>query len=423
MNFLIDYLKIPFVYLTQSLWRDEAFSYVMARSRVFDVIIFTSRDFNPPLYYIFLHFWLKFFGGTEISMRSLSFLFHLLTSYVIYKFVEKLFSRRLGFFAFLLTLLNPMLLYYAFEARMYSMLAFFSAVSMYFFYFKKWGLWFLVSICGIYTHLFFWLTIIVQVIFSIKIKSLKSFLLKFIFLLVSFFPWVPSLVNQLFRGSQSFWVNKIDLQLVMSSVGNIFSSYEGTPGGLWTWTALLSLLLVLLCLFNYFKKRDHFTILAIIWLFLPLSLVLFVSFWKPIFVNRYLIFLVIPMIFTIVEFMDYFKKYRLVLFGLFLGLELFINSLGHYYLKTDIRESVRKALMRMGRDDILVSRTPLTYFEANYYSNFKAYLYSPTNNIPSFLGAVLIDKNKILPDLKIFQGEVYLINDDGAVDIIKPPVL
>ena len=78
---LINFLtaKTPLLYLTQSIWRDEGFSYFMAKPNIFGVIINSAHDFNPPLYYLILHFWMKLVGESDIALRMMSLIFFLLT--------------------------------------------------------------------------------------------------------------------------------------------------------------------------------------------------------------------------------------------------------------------------------------------------------------------------------------------------------
>lgn len=410
---LVDHLMTPWIYLTQSLWRDEAFSYVFAKHSVMDIIRLAPEDFNPPLYYLLLHFWMKFFGNTEVAMRSLSFVFHLLTCYVIFKFVSKVINQKVGILALLLTFFSPMLLYFSFEARMYSMLAFLSAASMYCYYFRKWGWWFIFSLMGVYTHLFFLFVLFVQFILK------RDFWKRFLILGFFYLPWVPVVFSSIAKGSKGFWVNKIDMQLARSALGNIFTSYEGTPGDLWKYTAVVSLLITAASVYLLKKRKDEFTKLSVVWLYVPLVIVILISLWKPLFVNRYLIFLVIPMIFIFVRVIEKTRGLGKIIFLILLLFEILVSLyLGPYYKKVDIREGVRKAEMQMTDKDILVSKTPLTFFEVNYYSNFKSYLYAVDKNlIPTYVGKALIDEGKILPNFDNVGGRVFLVNDDGTLAV------
>ncbi len=123
----------PLLYFTQSIWRDEAFSVLVAQKPLAAII--PKFTFEPPLYYIFLHFWIKIFGTSEIAIRSLSLLGFILATIVVIHFAEKLFRKHwLSWFLPLLFFLNPMLLYYAFEVRAYGWYMFFIVLSMYAFF-------------------------------------------------------------------------------------------------------------------------------------------------------------------------------------------------------------------------------------------------------------------------------------------------
>ena len=141
LNFL--FTQTPLAFLTQSFWRDEAFSYFLAKKNVLEIIILSAKDFNPPLYQLLLHFWLKIFGPSEISIRSLSLLFFWATLYVCFLFLQEIFkfNFKKSLIYLLLFLLNPFLLYYAFEARMYSLFTFLATLSFYSFYRKKYKIY------------------------------------------------------------------------------------------------------------------------------------------------------------------------------------------------------------------------------------------------------------------------------------------
>ena len=69
---------------TASLWGDEAWAATLAVKSIWEIIKIVSHDTSPPLYYLFLHFWMKIFGTSEAAIRSLSFLFFLATAVVVF---------------------------------------------------------------------------------------------------------------------------------------------------------------------------------------------------------------------------------------------------------------------------------------------------------------------------------------------------
>jgi mannosyltransferase len=88
---------------------------------------------NPPLYYVLAWGWAKAFGSGEVAMRSLTSIFGAATIPVAYAIGRELASRRAGLIAAALVAVNPMLIWYSQEARSYSLLVFFAALSLLFF--------------------------------------------------------------------------------------------------------------------------------------------------------------------------------------------------------------------------------------------------------------------------------------------------
>jgi mannosyltransferase len=85
---------------------------------------------TPPLYYALAWFWTQLTGTGEWGLRSLSALAGVLTVPVAYFVGAELRGRRVGLWAAALVAFNPMLLWYSQEARAYSLLVLFGALSL-----------------------------------------------------------------------------------------------------------------------------------------------------------------------------------------------------------------------------------------------------------------------------------------------------
>src|ERR1700761_5076583 len=92
-----------------------------------------SSESNPPLYYVLAWGWARAFGRDEWGIRSLSALLGTLTVALGYPIGRQLASRRVGLILAGLLAFNPMLIWYSQEARSYSLLVFFGALSFLFF--------------------------------------------------------------------------------------------------------------------------------------------------------------------------------------------------------------------------------------------------------------------------------------------------
>ncbi|MCL4301884.1 MAG: glycosyltransferase family 39 protein [Anaerolineae bacterium] len=116
-----------------SLWFDEAISVHWARqsvARILEVGFTLVEDRLPPLYYLLLKGWTPLAGFSEMGVRSLSAFLGTLLVPVIAAIAAALFNRRIALLTALLVALNPFLVWYAQEARMYAPAVLFSALTI-----------------------------------------------------------------------------------------------------------------------------------------------------------------------------------------------------------------------------------------------------------------------------------------------------
>jgi uncharacterized membrane protein len=114
-----------------SLWFDEAISVYWARQttpRILEVGFSLVEDRLPPLYYLMLKGWIILFGSGETSVRTLSVFFGVLLVPVVADIARLLFNRGVALTTATLVTLNPFLIWYAQEARMYAPAVFFGAL-------------------------------------------------------------------------------------------------------------------------------------------------------------------------------------------------------------------------------------------------------------------------------------------------------
>ena len=87
----------------------------------------------PPLYYATAWLWTQLTGTGEVGLRSVSAVAGIATVPVAYLLGAELSSRRAGLFAAALVAVNPMLLWYAQEARGYALFVLLTAISLLYF--------------------------------------------------------------------------------------------------------------------------------------------------------------------------------------------------------------------------------------------------------------------------------------------------
>jgi hypothetical protein len=117
----------------QSLWYDEGASLRYAERTPAEIWRNTAADIHPPAYYVVLSGWVRIFGFSEFALRGLSALFGVLLIAQIYALGRKLFNPTVGLLAAALIAVDPFHVYYAQEARMYTLLVALGAASLWLF--------------------------------------------------------------------------------------------------------------------------------------------------------------------------------------------------------------------------------------------------------------------------------------------------
>jgi mannosyltransferase len=106
-----------------SIWFDEAMSIHWSRqsiARIWEVSMNLVEDRLPPLYYLFLHGWMSLAGTSEVAVRLPSVMMGVLLVALTYRLARLLdLPGPAGLLGAVLITLNPFLVWYSQEARMY----------------------------------------------------------------------------------------------------------------------------------------------------------------------------------------------------------------------------------------------------------------------------------------------------------------
>jgi mannosyltransferase len=420
----------PLFYWTQSLWRDEAFSVWIAQGSVAEVIKRTSGDFNPPLYYLLLHFWMQVFGKSEIALRGLSIVFFLIFIFVIYQFSQKIFhTKTWAIYTTLLMAINPMLVYFAFEVRMYSLLFLTATASMYFLFTKKNWWYVLCTILGMYTQPFMLMVVIAQAVYLFINKQYKFLISNMLLIFLAYIPWIWVLFSQ-FQNTGPMWMWPVNLNLLLAVLGNLYFGYEGTPWYLWGFMQFFSIGLAILYI-KSLKHKYHLSIknnyknLLFCWLFIPLIIVLGVSLIKPIYVHRYVVYVVPAEIFLLTIGITQIKRKQLLM-GLAAFILLFTFATNFilvpdFHRKVNVQSTFEKIKTNIKTGDIIISKTPLIFYESLYYAppTNKVLLYNPNRiHVPRYVGSEGMPETVwINNNMPLFPNRAFIVNEDGTFQI------
>ncbi len=331
---------------SESYWLDEAVSIKQAQENYSTAIEMVKSDIHLPLYTVLLHFWVKLFGITELSSRSLSLMFGVLSLFMVYLLARKLFCEKIALISLALTAVSPIMTYYSQEARLYSLFVLLVLVSFYFFieYIEKKDnknllFYLFFSLLLIYTHLFSFLVIIAQNMYVLyfyrfKIKKLLKWFLCQLALFMLFTPWIPTLIKQVNRTLSVMWIPKPNPGIVIKTFVEFF-------GNTLNLLIFIFVLVVIIQRKKFEAKSKENIILLGIWILVPFAIVIaYSSMFSSVYNTRYLLFTLPAILMLFSVFIDKIAEKNKT-FSYILIAILIISSLN----------SVFTQLERMDKDD------------------------------------------------------------------------
>lgn len=356
------------------------------------------KNVHLPLHNTLLHFWIQFFGSSEMAVRTLAVIPGGLSLVAFYYLAKEYFDDFAKLkFALFLAVVSPFWVWFSREIRMYSLLALLSTLSYLFFirimkYDNKrsYFFYFLTNLVGLYTHYYFSLVLLVQVVFFfVTIRSAffavsrKKVLFKLglvaaiLFALLA--PWLYFLLSSHGSGSLAPELgNPNAFDMFVSYFNFIFGFQQEFVAsvilGLWP--------LVFLMGFVFLTKRHNpfnpLVLLSALGTLLPVSLILFISiYFKPIYLTRYLTpvtpMLYILIVWSIYEMRGRFRHFVVIVFGLSMLVALYLQLND---ASSPIREDYRTAVEFLNTEttyrDIVLIAPPYNIYPFYYYYEGKA---------------------------------------------------
>jgi mannosyltransferase len=338
-----SFLLISFIWLAlalrlfwlgkQSLWYDEGVTWYLTQFSPLGLIRWTAADIQPPFYYLLLWLTTRLFGQSEWALRFPSALFGVASVSLVWLLGRQLFRQaggpwrqRASYLAALFLVASPLMVYYGQEARMYTLLVFQASLASYLILrfvsgsTSRWLIfsYVLVMTAALYTHYFAVFLLLGHAIYvSLLLLRLKvggpvsdqwpiefkehtandQYLFRrglamFLGVGLLFTPWIPVLLARL-GDDPSYWPGVLKLTEVVQDVFISFAvggkremifEADGLP-----LAAGFGLLLLLsLSLLLWRRPQARLAVLfSLLWLVLPISLILLLSYQTPKFNPRY----------------------------------------------------------------------------------------------------------------------------------------
>ncbi|GIV43603.1 MAG: hypothetical protein KatS3mg035_0726 [Bacteroidia bacterium] len=414
LNFI---LKVIFI-SSNSVGGDEPFSIYHAQLDITSIIYHLRLGNNPPLYEIILHFWIKLFNISEFSVRFPSLIFSTLTVFFIYKIGKEFFNYEIALITSLLFSFSNYHLAFSHEARVYSMFALLTAMSMYFFLiilnrivsFKYYLLLLIVNTFLIYAHYFGFYVIIIQTISVLLFKEIRNkifskYLLYLLGLALLYTPNLYTFVSRFIDSyQQGTWVKSPN---GLEDIYNMLWQFCNQP---LTTIVAISILLIGFVKFIISPKNNNLNInhkIILIWFIFPFLFMFIISYWLPMFIGRYLIFASLGFYFVLSFCSTYIiskRKYNLILPGI-----LVILFLVTFNPNVDNQRHVKETVLKV--KELKDPNTKILICPKSFIYNF-AYYYSPEifqdidNQNPS---------SKITK--KLIKQNIYIINNINEINL------
>jgi 4-amino-4-deoxy-L-arabinose transferase-like glycosyltransferase len=292
-------LKLAYL-TTAAVGHDEPFSIYHAQFGLGTIVKELAKGNNPPLFEIILHFWIKLFGISPFSVRLLPALFACLSPAVLYFFAKRNFTTRVAIASSLLLTFSDLLLYYAHDCRVYSLFVLLSLTSFYYYFevidakrttILKQFLFVLFSTLLIYAHYFGILVLGFQGIHLLffKRKQFSKIFIHYLLILVLYLPCIFIVITRFGATAKGNW---IEPPSGIESLYNMLWTFSNVP--------VITVICIVILFFalvkvivnkTYFKlKENSSVILILVWFLIPFLGMLFISYWIPMYLSRYLIF-------------------------------------------------------------------------------------------------------------------------------------
>jgi mannosyltransferase len=294
---------------------DEPFTIFYSQKSITELYSILESENNPPLHFIFLHFWIKLFGIGAFAVRFPSVLFSSLTAIVLFTIGNRFFHVRIGLLASALFSLSTMQVFFAHEARVYPLFIFLTALSLYFFLcilesnnLKYYLLLLTCNTLLIYAHYFGFFVLITEaccffLFFEQKQKYIKSIamylLLQILFYLPIFKIFITRATNSLSTGT---WVAKPHISELYGNINRFLNDRFVT-------LVLILTILTLSIIFIKKMKSSSFRLLlekltkahllVIFFFVFPYLTMYILSLQSPMFIDRYILFTTIPLYLSI----------------------------------------------------------------------------------------------------------------------------
>lgn len=390
-----------FIGLHQSVWFDEAYSILLAKHTVVEIIHLTGLDTHPPFYYLLLKGWASLFGWSELALRTLSVASMSGALVVSGLLVRKMFGSKVAIGTIILLALSPLLLRYGFEIRMYSLASLIGVSATYCLYSaykskegrRKWligyGLLVALGMFSLYYLALLWIAhatwlIVAAVRNKWRVASLLPYIYAYLGAVVLFLPWLPTFLGQVSNDALAPIGQPMNYEQ-LSGVLSFNTLYQPTYGITVILTVVI-LAFIAAVVWSTCKGRHvlrkHVDELSLLGMYIgiPIVILMGISLVKSMYTERYLSHVAISLMMLVgivvsVALMQHLKQSRriaviVIVYGtMLIGFCSIVNT-GNFNFQRNEHPAVKQAAATLhdcGPGSQIVAADPYVMTELSYY--------------------------------------------------------
>jgi mannosyltransferase len=300
----------------QSLWVDEAMSVVFSSKPLPELMqLLVTEDIHPPLYPVFLHYWMNLAGNSEYAARLPSAIMGALLIPLIYLVGRRLESladpearpavSRVGLVAAVLAASSAFYIGYSQEARNYMAVTLAGLLSSYLLLLalagrsrRLWIAYGIATLAALYTHYTAALLLLSQAGFVLLVRkpygdAWKRWILATLAVGVGFLPWLGFSIAQIQRISD-YWPGtlRLDAAIRTSLLQFVVGGGSGLQGLLLPAVLGIGLLFFGVLALVLGSSRRNFSqpaFFLLLYMLVPAALIFGVAYFRPKFDPRYLL--------------------------------------------------------------------------------------------------------------------------------------
>ncbi len=402
---------------------DEGFQLLLSQLRFGQIISATGMDAHPPLYSVLLGAWLKIFGSTLFSARSLSIVFSLVSACLFYKLLRLKLGERSSIFGTIVYVTFPQIVVYGFVARNYALLLLLINTTFYLL-FKNWsknltnldiGLLAASQLALLYTHnLGLVLFVLIQVMILLtksKWTRLMPYLKVAAITALFYAPWGQVLYGQIAtKANEAGWLGFYPHEALRDFGFTLAPLYKQ---GEWVFAVVYAGILYGITTKVWRKNRSPYAKTVAVYTILLMVMMFVLSFVSPLFYYRYLM-ITLPLLAYLVAHSLPLKKE----FGILASVAIVVANLVFLNSVTQSMDgsefyNVEDHLASSELSSVIIIDSPAYFYQLKHAGYTNLHLFDPQKDSFSWSGVSILEPEDYLRNSDLTRSKIQYIDVAG----------